>query len=448
MIDQDPEFIGFLLSLTDPIATKSGADSEATPKKEKVTTTPLVQYIKDKKASKGALGPSGRARHARTDSTKSDKSGEKPNHKSSGSSGSGRGSPEAKRTKADSKIERAAKDAVKILNREARTSRGEKAAAEAASPKNETPSSPKPPTGPAAGRRRERGNASAAAMILQRDLGIVPGPGGRRSRGVGKKVESGSPSSSPLRQSASLATKEPSAQSEKSLSAEDKGSSKSSNTDPKSLETVLASSTLAGGPPIILKNSPLATPTGPSASKFTRPLKRTQLEAPPGVDKETIVNLTVNHDTKPLPAPNQAFLKHANPSQGITELLIQEALEVYGQVNKVEIDKKKGFAYVDFGSRDALLAAIKASPVKVAQGQVQVLERLDKKGHSLRTVPIGGMRGGAGRGGRGGSNADRGSRGRGKGSGKRGGGLGGSSQKPASTTSSPAPTPAQPADPS
>ncbi|KAL8865591.1 MAG: hypothetical protein Q9174_006809 [Haloplaca sp. 1 TL-2023] len=55
-IDQDPEFIEFLESLTNPVAKPSTVDQRTgvgANGKEKVTTTPLIQYLKDKKANKG-----------------------------------------------------------------------------------------------------------------------------------------------------------------------------------------------------------------------------------------------------------------------------------------------------------------------------------------------------------------------------------------------------------
>src|SRR4051794_21646852 len=55
-IDQDPEFMAFLEGLANPTSGKDiNADSVADgipAKFEKVTTTPLVQFLKDKKASK------------------------------------------------------------------------------------------------------------------------------------------------------------------------------------------------------------------------------------------------------------------------------------------------------------------------------------------------------------------------------------------------------------
>lgn len=97
-------------------------------------------------------------------------------------------------------------------------------------------------------------------------------------------------------------------------------------------------------------------------------------------------------------------------------------MEAYGTVTKVEIDRKKGFAYVDFAEPEGLQKALQASPVRIAEGQVVVLERKDR--------PAGGVPSST-RGGR----ADRG-RGRGgstygspRGGGRGGGGRGGSSSR-------------------
>ena len=68
---------------------------------------------------------------------------------------------------------------------------------------------------------------------------------------------------------------------------------------------------------------------------------------------------------------------HVGPVE-VTEPLIEAALAVFGAIEKVEIDKRKGFAYVDFADPEGLQKAIVASPVKVAQGAVQVLERKEK----------------------------------------------------------------------
>ena len=64
----------------------------------------------------------------------------------------------------------------------------------------------------------------------------------------------------------------------------------------------------------------------------------------------------------------------------MTEALLQSAFTPFGAVTKVEIDKKKGFGYIDFAEPEALRKAIAASPVSVAQSQVVVLERKENPG--------------------------------------------------------------------
>lgn len=59
----------------------------------------------------------------------------------------------------------------------------------------------------------------------------------------------------------------------------------------------------------------------------------------------------------------------------MTESLLETAFASFGTVAKVEIDKKKGFGYVDFAQPEGLQKAMAASPVTVAQSQVVVLER-------------------------------------------------------------------------
>lgn len=87
----------------------------------------------------------------------------------------------------------------------------------------------------------------------------------------------------------------------------------------------------------------------------------------------------------------------------------------FGSVTFVEIDKRKGFAYVDFADHEGLVKAITASPISIAQGSVQVLERketkkaapsqpsTDKEKPSTETQTERPKRGGRGRGRRGGA---------------------------------------------
>ena len=87
----------------------------------------------------------------------------------------------------------------------------------------------------------------------------------------------------------------------------------------------------------------------------------------------------------------------------------------FGGIDRVEIDKRKGFAYVDFTDPEGLQKAMAASPIKIAQGAVQVLERKEKVARNARFngPPTGPARGGgrgnfAPRGGRGGRGGARG----------------------------------------
>jgi regulator of nonsense transcripts 3 len=103
----------------------------------------------------------------------------------------------------------------------------------------------------------------------------------------------------------------------------------------------------------------------------------------------------------------------------------------------VEIDKRKGFAYVDFADPEGLKKAMAANPISVAQGTVQVMQRRgaaaapDKKPPSQ--APHASARGG--RGGRGGAAGRRGGR----------GARGGAQTSSADTTKAPASAPAGPA---
>lgn len=201
-----------------------------------------------------------------------------------------------------------------------------------------------------------------------------------------------------------------------------------------------ATSTSTPAPESGAPSTPVQPPTGPAASRTTaKPHSQPRGGNSPNTPRTPQIS----------PTATQAFLKHANPSQGITEPLLQEAFTPFGSVTKVEIDKKKGFAYVDFAAPEGLQSAIKASPIKVAQGSVVVLER--KTGPTLQArhaTPRGGMgpRGGASPQGRGGGPPVAGARGgapptapRGRG-GSRGrggmgrGGSGAAKQPQASTT--------------
>lgn len=273
------------------------------------------------------------------------------------------------------KVEKAARDVVRVLNKQAAgTTKG----AAAASPPPPTLAATAPvsaASSPLADKKRERGSASAAARILQRDLGLGVIPGGRGGRRGGPGVHGRVPANNPL-----------------STSKQDSGSTSQTSKE-SGAAAVAAPANKVPNPspstatPITNKTQALVQPpTGPSAER-----------APPKSSPSAAINSNPSSSgstpTKATPAPStatQAFLKHANPSQGITEPLLEVAFASFGTIQKVEIDKKKGFAYIEFAEPQGLQNAIKASPVKVAQGQVVVLER--KTGPTLQARN---MRGGS-----------------------------------------------------
>lgn len=120
-IDEDREFIDFLESLTNPLTKTATADQENEPAstvREKVTTTPLVQYLKDKKANKGkeVSASSKTTKHGRQDSK--DGKVTPSSDKKVSQKGTPMTPPDKKSAQAI-KVENAARDAVKALNKQA-----------------------------------------------------------------------------------------------------------------------------------------------------------------------------------------------------------------------------------------------------------------------------------------------------------------------------------------
>ena len=325
-IDQDPDFIAFLESLTQPIARPAGVDSPTDgeeKKKETVMTTPLVQFIKDKKANKSKDGSGSKSKHSRSDK-------ESKQEKVQARKLLQRGDKESPATSSDKKVkgERTGKDSAKTAKGNAPGTKASKSGV-TSNPTKEPTAAPE--------RKRERGNAAAATKILQRDLGLTTS-GGRR-RGKGAATDAASPKNESSRESSV-----PTADAPKKDTKPAKNTPATSNsTKPKDGESSS-------------RPDAASTPANPPAKS------------------------TKGGKSKAPSTAKQAFLKHANPSQGVTEALLESAFSSFGAVTKVEIDKKKGFGYVDFAEPEGLRKAIAASPVSVAQSQVVVLERKENPG--------------------------------------------------------------------
>ncbi|KAL2840883.1 Smg-4/UPF3 family-domain-containing protein [Aspergillus pseudoustus] len=340
-IDQDPEFILFLESLTQPVAKsaplESAADGED--KKEAITTTPLVQYIKEKKANKAKEAASKSSRSRSERESKSDKVQSKKLLQRFEKDASQPASTE--KTEKKSRTDKATKEAVKAANKQA-ANVASKQAAKATTAQN----SPKEPAQPGAERKRERGNVAAVGKILQRDLGLAPSSNRRRG---GRGTTGGDGEGRADQAAPSEPTKKDTpTRSPRGGPAQDSKAKRSNTPQPSETPNSRRSET----------STPAPTTTTPKAPRAARG-KQAPAPTPP----------------TPTSTATQAFLKHANPSQGVTEPLLETAFAPFGKVLKVEIDKKKGFGYVDFAEPDGLQKAIAASPVTVAQSQVVVLER-------------------------------------------------------------------------
>ncbi|KAK9851074.1 uncharacterized protein MYU51_011289 [Penicillium brevicompactum] len=326
MIDQDADFVAFLESLTQPITRPAGVDAPAEgeeKKKDVVMTTPLVQYIKDKKASKSKDGSGSKSKHSRAEKeSKQEKVQAKKLLQRGDKENTATSDKKSKGEKANGK-------------ESAKAAKGNAANAKASKSSAASNSTKEPTAAPE--RKRERGNPAVATKILQRDLGLSTSGGRRRGKGAAAEAAA-SKNDSPREPTA------PAADAPKK--------------DPKPAKNTPATSNATKR-----KDGESSTKADTTATPANPPAK-----TPKGGRSKAPSNA------------KQAFLKHANPSQGVTEALLESAFGSFGAVTKVEIDKKKGFGYVDFAEPDSLRKAIAASPVSVAQSQVVVLERKENPG--------------------------------------------------------------------
>lgn len=398
-IDQDPDFMAFLSSLTRDTAPKEVDPEQADDigkADTKTNTTPLVEYLREKKANKSKEAANAKSgKHARHESQGAKGKGTQEDSKKKGKE-----SKTEKAEKSSEKEEKKAKEPVKLLTKKSTTQE----VADAAKPAPTQPSTSKA-TEEAAPKSR-RANIAAAAKILQRDLGLSPGSAHRRARQDAAKAEAASkPDGSKEKDGKDPASAAPVAPSQPSSSAPPsaptapkaqaaEGSRRSRGgkaakqgaagdaTKGKAIETAKPGLVTT---PVILKRKDDPRPASPATTATalapvpppTSPKAATGKTLPP--TKPSGSQKKASSQPSVTAGATRAFVKHANPSQGVTEPLLKQAMEVFGPVTFVEIDKRKGFAYVDFGDHASLVKAVTASPVSVAQGTVQVLERKEIK---------------------------------------------------------------------
>ncbi|KAL7799792.1 Smg-4/UPF3 family domain-containing protein [Trichoderma ceciliae] len=409
-IDQDPEFMAFLEGLANPAPPKEGIENEEAEDaaESKVTTTPLIEYLKEKRANKSKEAAAAKSgKHSRQEATTS--KGKSAPKEEEGSKKKGKDSKSSKSEKPVSK------EPVKILTK--------KAAATEPSAEVAKPTANQVSTASTSGNAANAANAteaptpksrragvSIAARMLQRDLGLSPGSAYRRARQDAAKAEGVSkPAATKEDKESSVATNESqlfpapaSAESAASAQTPAKAQQSTNNASKtqqparkarggKSADKAKPSETSGGQnttttPPVILKkksgasgdaDASKSTVETPQHNNNTKPAANSTNGSKGGSAK----SLGSQKKSAAASSPNatRGFVKHANSSQGISEPVLKQALEVFGTITFIEVDKRKGFAYVDFADHSGLTKAISASPIPVAQGTVQVLERKDKK---------------------------------------------------------------------
>ncbi|KAH8878642.1 hypothetical protein GQ53DRAFT_789761 [Thozetella sp. PMI_491] len=385
-IDQDPEFMAFLESLANPDAAKEPEPESTTEdgvKGEKVTTTPLVEYLKEKKANKAKEAAAAKsAKHSRQESK-----------------GKSSATGESKKKKGD-KSDRP-KETVKILTKKAAAEAAAEAAkavanqiqaAQAGSTSKDLPKS-------------RRAGIAAAARILQRDLGLSPGNAHRKARLEVAKAEAEAKAASTKDGSSPAAaegTSSAKADDDATSPATSKGQAATSTSSgrsrnrrrgggedgkgktEKTAEAPVSTPSPAKAPVILLKkkNDPAQMSGSASASAAAAnpptpaPAAAAAPTGPKGANsKQNSTSKKSSGPAAPTAGATRAFVKHVSSSQGVNESTLREALQAFGAVVSVEVDRRKGFAYAEFQDHEGLAKAMAASPVAVGQTTVQVIER-------------------------------------------------------------------------
>lgn len=376
-IDEDDEWKKWQFSLTEDPALKKEQEEEihaeeattAEPS-DKRPVTALVAHILENKANKAKEAANAKSRkHARQESQ---------------GKGKGSASTEEPKKKSKDKADKP-RETVKILKKQAAT----EAAAEAAKAVAKDIKAGASTSERTAGRRQ-----LGLKDILKRDLGIKDAePEAKTKRGKAQEkenVSSAAASSSSTKQPSEQAVTPtaPKAQAEKSSRG-----SRRRGKDSKASESKASGSSEASAPapvkPIAILQKKKEDTAASTPPKEAVPTAKSNTATPPTGPKAASAKGSQNGGSQrkgnspasaPIPAASatRAFLKHANPSQGVTEALLKQAMEVFGGVGSVEIDRRKGFAYVEFTQHAGLVKAMAASPVTIANANVQVLERKDQ----------------------------------------------------------------------
>lgn len=375
-IDQDPEFMLFLQAETQPISKPAALDTvgveQEKPEKEQVKSTPLIEALREKKANKAKAAES---KVDKKDTKGHQRAGSKDNSVAERGAKDGKNVQQQKVQQ--SKLEQVSKEAVKALNKQV-ANKQQQAQQRPDSPQQKAQakaqSTEKTPNTPNA-------KGKKGAQQSQTPKGAIAAPT-QPAADAAKVVAS--PAAAPPR----APRQRGNAEGIKKMLQKDLGI-KSKPAQPATQQST-SNTPAPQAPPTIVKKD-AARPSTPASSTIpTGPAKQqtTPKQQPPPA---------------PIAPLNKAYLKHANPSQGMTEILIQQALSQYGEVNNVTIDPRKGTAIALFKDNEGLKKALEAKKVPVANGSVEVLEWKTPGIHNVRHMFHGNRRGGGGaRGGRGG----------------------------------------------
>lgn len=347
-IDQDPEFIAFLEAETQPIVKPSALDAanaERDLEKAEPKTTPLIEDLREKKANK--------AKAAQAKAEKAEKDKKSQTIKTTSKDVNPSTDKDASKGGPQQKAEQPAKDSAKALNKQV-----------AGKPQ---PAQQVKATSPAKSKKQQPSPKPQSIVSAQSATAAASGP----------------PSPAPQRAPPSQRQRG-NADGIKKMLQKDLGI----RPKPQQVTQADAASTSSQASPSpapsIATTQPVAVPTAPKAFPNKAPSAQAQASL-----------------AEPKTSAVKAYLKHANPSQGMTEILIQQALSQYGELMHVTIDPRKGTAIAMFKQNEGLKKALDAKRVPVANGAVEVLE--------FRERPTGGPSGrGSFRGGRGGRGGGRG----------------------------------------
>jgi regulator of nonsense transcripts 3 len=346
-IDQDAEYMAFLEAETQPIPKASAIDSANAEKKDeeggkvKVKSTPLIEDLRERKANKAKAAAS---------------KAEKADRKGKGDAKGEESAPAAATTggkKGDkAKVEQAAKEVAKTANKQAagKQSQNNSAATNANASANNA--SQKAAQTPAKGRRgAAQQNAKATATTAA--AAAAQTPPAQQTTPAGPAAQRGP------------------AQRQRGNNAEGikKMLQKDLGIKPKAA---------AADPPA--QTGTAAAARNPANNQQTPAQPKTPAQTPKQQQQQQASNS----------GPPKAYLKHANPSQGMTEILIQQALAQFGEMNNVTIDPRKGTAIAVFKTQEGLKKAVQAKKVPVAKGAVEVIEFKDRNGGGASAGPASG----------------------------------------------------------